>query len=176
DWTTASELNNLGFEIERSLDDNIFVTVGFVEGKGTSTETNYYSFTDRISVNGRSTISYRLKQVDYDGTSSYSNIIQVEVDVPVTYTLNQNYPNPFNPSTKIEYTLPVDGFVELNVYDIMGKEIATLVNEQKPAGTYEIVFDASEFPSGVYFYTIKAVPFGRQAGSFVSTKKMMFLK
>ena len=176
DWTTASELNNLGFEIERSPGDNIFVTVGFVEGKGTSTETNYYSFTDRISVNGRSTISYRLKQVDYDGTSSYSNIIQVEVDVPVTYTLNQNYPNPFNPSTKIEYTLPVDGFVELNVYDIMGKEIATLVNEQKPAGTYEIVFDASEFPSGVYFYTIKAVPFGRQAGSFVSTKKMMFLK
>ena len=96
--------------------------------------------------------------------------------MPATYTLNQNYPNPFNPSTKIEYTLPVDGFVELNVYDIMGKEIATLVNEQKPAGTYEIVFDASEFPSGVYFYTIKAVPFGRQAGSFVSTKKMMFLK
>jgi len=112
---------------------------------------------------------YRLKQVDYDGSFSYSNILNFENPSVAEFTLAQNYPNPFNPATKIEYSIPGDRFVELRVFDVMGSEIITLVNEQKTSGTHSVLFDASNIPSGVYFYTLTA-------GDFVSTKKMMLVR
>jgi len=168
-WSTASELNNFGFEVERSLDENGFITIGFVNGVGTSTETHYYSFTDRSHFENKSRIQYRLKQVDFDGSFEYSNVIEVEVFTPLVFKLEQNYPNPFNPSTKIEYTIPADGYTELKVYDLMGNSITTLVSEIKLAGSYDIVFDASDIPSGVYFYTLTS-------DEFISSKKMMLIK
>jgi hypothetical protein len=169
-WSTASELNNMGFEIERSIDgqDN-FVMVGFVEGKGSSTEINYYSFTDRPQVNGVNQLYYRLKQVDFDGTFSYSDVVNVTYDVPAEFVLSQNFPNPFNPSTRINYFLPKEIFVIVKVYDFLGREVTTLVNETRSTGSYDLVFDASNLPSGTYFYTLRT-------DNYSSTKKMILLK
>ena len=169
-WSTASELNNMGFEIERSIDspDN-FVTVGFVEGKGSSTEINYYSFTDNPQLSGVNQLYYRLKQVDFDGTFSYSDIVNVSYDVPAEFVLSQNFPNPFNPSTRINYFVPKESFVSIKVYDFLGREVTTLVNETKSTGSYEIVFDASDLTSGTYFYTLTAE-------NYSTTKKMIIIK
>ena len=169
DWITATELNNHGFEIQRSIDGNEFVTIGFVKGKGTTTERSYYTYSDQFYFINENILYYRLKQVDYDGSFSFSNILSIENSSATEFTLAQNYPNPFNPETIIEYSIPGDRFVGLRVYDAMGSEIITLVNEQKTAGTHFVVFDASRMPSGVYFYTLIA-------GDFVSTKKMMLVK
>ncbi len=170
EWTTASELNNNGFEIERSINtQENFITVGFVEGNGTSTEVNNYSFIDRLELTGMQSIQYRLKQVDYDGTFSYSNVVNVDVNIPDGFVLNQNYPNPFNPSTKISYSVEGNAFVLLKVYDFIGREVRTLVSETRPAGIYTVIFDASDLPSGTYFYTLSA-------GDYVSTKKMILLR
>jgi hypothetical protein len=169
-WSTATELNNLGFEIECSIDgqDN-FVTVGFVDGKGSSTEINYYSFTDNPQVSGVNQLYYRLKQVDFDGTFSYSDVVNVSYDVPAEFVLSQNYPNPFNPSTRISYFVPKESFVSIKVYDFLGREVTTLVNETKSTGSYELSFDASSLPSGTYFYTLIA-------DNYSSTKKMILIK
>jgi hypothetical protein len=169
-WSTASELNNLGFEIERSINnqDN-FVAVGFVNGKGSSTEINYYSFTDNPELNGTNQLYYRLKQVDFDGTFSYSDVVNVTYDVPAEFVLSQNFPNPFNPSTRLNYFVPNESFVSIKVYDFLGREVTTLVNETKSTGSYEIVFEASNLPSGTYFYTLTAE-------NYSSTKKMILLK
>jgi hypothetical protein len=169
EWTTASELNNNGFEIERSVDGNTFATIGFVEGEGTTTEPNFYSFEDLSPFTENFTIYYRLKQVDFDGNFSYSKTISVEFSMPGDFTLKQNYPNPFNPSTIVEYNIQEAGLVSLKVYDVLGKEVATLVNEEKAVGNHNVTFDAGNLPSGVYFYTIRA-------GNFISTKKMMLAK
>jgi hypothetical protein len=175
-WTTATELNNNGFEIERSLDNKIFVTRGFVKGAGTSTERHEYSFTED-ALNGK--IYYRLKQIDYDGNHSYTNSIEINSICASSFELYQNYPNPFNPTTKIKFTLPSpyqeeglgvrSAMVMLKVYDILGREIATLVNEYKPAGEYEVEFNGNNLPSGIYFYQLKA-------GSYIETKKAILLK
>jgi Peptidase family M28/Secretion system C-terminal sorting domain len=169
-WSTASELNNMGFEIERSIDnpDN-FATVGFVDGKGNSTEINYYSFIDNPQLSGVNQLYYRLKQVDFDGTFSYSDVINVSYDVPVEFVLSQNYPNPFNPSTRINYFVPQESFVSVKVYDFLGREVMTLVNETRTVGNYEMVFDASNMPSGTYFYTLIS-------GDYSTTKKMILIK
>ncbi|HSW56675.1 MAG TPA: M20/M25/M40 family metallo-hydrolase [Ignavibacteriaceae bacterium] len=169
-WSTASELNNMGFEIERSIDnqDN-FITVGFVDGKGSSSEINYYSFTDHPQLSGVNQLYYRLKQVDFDGTFSYSDVANVSYDVPAEFVLGQNYPNPFNPSTRISYFVPQESFVSIKVYDFLGREVMTLVNEARAVGSYEISFDASNMPSGTYFYTLIAE-------NYSSTKKMILIK
>jgi hypothetical protein len=170
EWVTASELNNNGFEIERSLNTQAdFITIGFVEGNGTTTDINNYSYTDRLELTGIHKIYYRLKQIDYDGTASYSNVVNVDVNIPNGFVLNQNYPNPFNPSTKISYSIKTDAFVTIKVYDFLGNEVNTLVNQTKPLGNYELTFDASNLPSGTYFYTLRA-------GDFVATKKMLLIK
>jgi len=179
-WTTASETNNKGFEVERSIKNSklkikSFEPIGFVNGKGTSTELNYYSFKDENLSPGK--YLYRLKQIDFDGDFEYSNEIEVEIGLPDKFELYQNYPNPFNPTTKIRYSIP---FVEthggasvqnilLNVYDVLGNEITTLVNEEKPPGVYEVEFDGSKLSSGVYFYQLRA-------GSVVNNKKMIYLR
>jgi len=168
-WTTATETNNRSFEIERSEDKTNFNVIGFVDGNGTTTEGQNYSFIDKLDKEGK--YYYRLKQIDFDGSFSYSNIVEINYSLPVKYSLSQNYPNPFNPSTKIEYSIPKSGFVSLKVYDLLGREIVTLVSEEKQKGKYEIEFDAAKYilTSGIYFYSIKA-------GAFVGTKKLLLLK
>ncbi|MFQ3607894.1 MAG: 5'-nucleotidase C-terminal domain-containing protein [Chloroherpetonaceae bacterium] len=167
EWQTASEQNNDRFEIERSLDRTTFAVVGTVRGAGTTTEAQSYAFVDNTAQNGK--FYYRLKQVDFDGTVNYSNIVEVVKEKPTTFELAQNYPNPFNPATTINYQLPTSALVTLKVYDVVGREVATLVNARQEAGRYDVRFNGSSLSSGVYFYRL-------QAGSFVETKKMMLVK
>jgi hypothetical protein len=166
-WTTATELNNSGFEIQRSSDGYNFTKIGFVSGYGTTTDPKSYRYMDNNSNIGKQ--FYRLRQINFDGTFDYSSIIEVNVAAPIKYALEQNYPNPFNPSTMISYSIPQNSFVTLNVYDIIGNEVATLVNQTQSAGKYDIRFDASNLSNGVYFYTIKT-------DNFSSTKKMILMK
>ena len=130
-WSTATEINNQMFEIERRSKESQFITIGYVEGYGTTTEPQEYFYLDNTVETGF--YVYRLKQIDFGGQFEYSDVIEVEVNGPLTFGLEQNYPNPFNPSTKIEYSIPSESFVELKVYDILGKEVAVLVNEQQQA-------------------------------------------
>jgi hypothetical protein len=166
-WSTATELNNLGFEVQRKFQDNEFATIGFVSGHGTTTEPKNYSFVDRSLSAGN--YAYRLKQVDYNGAFAYSDEINVDVTGPFNFELAQNYPNPFNPSTKIEFRIADPGFVSLKVFDILGNEIATLVNDHKPAGGYEVEWNAAGFPSGVYFYRL-------DAGLYSEVKRMILIR
>ncbi len=181
-WTTATETNNSGFEIQRgpslipSQREGTLQTplwgdwgaIGFVPGFGTTTEPKSYSFTDENVSTG--TYKYRLKQIDFDGSFTYSNEIEVQVDfTPKDFVLYQNYPNPFNPSTVISYQLPVTGNVTLKVYDILGKEVVVLVNQKQEPGIYEIIFNADNLSAGVYFYQLKA-------DGFINTKKLILLK
>ncbi len=166
EWTTATEINNLGFEIQRSLDNNQFNTIGFVEGNGSTTERNEYRFVDE-GFKGK--VYYRLKQIDFNGTFSFSDVIEINGVTVTTIELEQNYPNPFNPSTKIKYQIADAGFVNLQVYDVLGNEVSTLINKEMQAGSYEVEFDASNLPSGIYYYTLNT-------GSFKQTKKMILLK
>ncbi|MCX8105765.1 MAG: YCF48-related protein [Ignavibacterium album] len=171
-WTTATELNNRGFEILRfNRNDNKWKAIGFVPGSGTTTEPKSYSFTDDFSLtpNLAHTLRYLLKQVDFDGSFTYSNEIEVEIINPYQFILHQNYPNPFNPNTMISWQSPVGSHQTLKVYDILGNEIVTLVDEYREAGRYKVEFDASTLPSGVYVYKLTA-------GSFVSSKKMIVVK
>ena len=168
-WNTATEINNSGFEIERSFDGNSFVTVGFVKGNGTTTQPKSYSYTDAIELQGIENIYYRLKQVDYNGAINYSDVVSVLFDIPTEFALGQNYPNPFNPATKIKYSVPQNSLVTIAVYDLTGQEVALLLNEVKEAGNYEINFDASQLSSGVYFYKMSS-------NSFSQVKKMSILK
>lgn len=165
-WMTASETNNMGFEVEK-LSGSSWDKIGFVNGNGTTTETRSYSFVDKNLNAG--TYSYRLKQIDFDGTFEYSNVIEVDVSSPQQFELSQNYPNPFNPATTISYTIPQSSFVTLKVYDIIGNEVATLVNENKEAGRYNVNFDASNLSSGIYLYSITA-------GNFTEVRKMTLIK
>ena len=167
-WSTATELNNHGFEIERSSDKSNWRTIGFKEGKGTTSEPQQYSYSDILSGIESSKLYYRLKQIDFNGIFEYSNVVEVEI-APASFSLSQNYPNPFNPGTSINYQLPINNFVSLKIYDVLGNEVAILVNEEKPAGKYQIEFDGSSLPSGIYFYKLTS-------GSFVETKKMILLK
>lgn len=168
DWTTATELNNRGFNIERSSEKNEWRTIGFIEGKGTTSEPQHYLYSDRLSDIKSNKLYYRLKQIDNDGTYKYSNIVEVGI-APSSFTLSQNYPNPFNPSTKIKYSIPQSSKVVVKVFDMLGKEVTTLVNEEKQAGTYELTWNAQDMPSGVYTYSIKA-------GSYTAVKKMVLIK
>jgi len=172
-WSTFSETNNSGFDIERAIDNgqltiDSWTTIGNVIGSGTINEPREYSFTDRNLASGK--YKYRLKQIDYNGNFEYFNLSnEVNIGVPNEYTLSQNYPNPFNPTTNLEFGISDLGFVSLKIYDISGKEVMTLVNEQKTPGYYTVSFNGANLSSGIYFYTI-------QAGDFVSTKKMTLLK
>jgi len=166
-WKTATETNNSGFEIQRSQDRINFSKIAFVGGNGTTTEPQSYSYADNSVTSGK--YFYRLKQIDFNGEFSYSQIVEVDVASPIEFVLDQNYPNPFNPSTIISFSVPQSSFVTLKVYDVLGNEVSTLVNETKEAGKYNISFDASGLSNGVYFYTIKA-------NNFNSTKKMILIK
>jgi hypothetical protein len=166
-WRTASEQNNAGFEVQRRSEKaSEWQVLGFVRGAGTTAEAQSYTFLDK-SASGK--VQYRLKQIDFDGQFEYSNVIEVDAGLPKVFALEQNYPNPFNPSTVMSYQLPVASNVSLKVYDVLGREVATLVNGRQEAGRYSVSFNAASFASGVYFYRL-------QAGNFVQTKKMMLVK
>lgn len=167
-WETATELNNNGFEIQRKLENLDWITIGFVNGKGTTTEPTSYTYFDDVSELISNRIYYRLKQIDYNGDYEFSDEIEV-ITIPLEYGLSQNFPNPFNPSTRIKYEIPENTNVTLEVFDVLGRLMKTLVNENKPAGRYEVEFNASELSSGLYLYKIKV-------GSFEQTKKMLLLK
>jgi len=168
-WTTATETNNSGFEIERKLENYDWEKIGFVEGHGTTTEIQSYQFIDNIIDIQATSLSYRLKQIDYDGSYEYSDVVEVKNLAPTDFALHQNYPNPFNPVTTISYSLPVKSQVGLVVYNTLGESVTQLVNEEKEPGRYEVEFDATELTSGIYFYRL-------QAGNFVVTKKMVLMK
>jgi len=196
-WQTATEVNNYGFEIQRASslpagqagsatpgqdESNLqgqgthngnsdlegYTKIGFVQGHGNSNSPKQYSFTDNTATNGN--YSYRLKQIDTDGQFEYSDVVEVTTgSIPTKYALQQNYPNPFNPATTIKYLIPENGFVTLKVFDVLGKEVARLVNANQQPGNYSVNFDASNLPSGTYIYTIRA-------NNFFSSKKMLLMK
>jgi hypothetical protein len=170
-WSTATELNNSGFQVERSS-GSAYEVVGFVAGHGTTTDIQRYTFVDQNVNAGNYT--YRLKQVDFDGTFEYSDAIEVEVLGVKEFALGQNYPNPFNPSTTINFSLAVDSKVSLKIFDVLGQEVATLINGQMSAGSQKVSFDASSINSGVYFYRIDAS--GVDGQKFSSVKKMILTK
>ncbi len=162
-WVTATETNNSGFELYRNGSK-----VTFIKGNGTTAERSSYSYTDKELTNGN--YSYQLYQIDFDGTRSLVGKTSVEVNAaPVEFALNQNYPNPFNPSTSISFSIPNASSVKLTIYNAIGKEVATLVNGTMESGNHKVVWNASNMPSGMYFYKL-------QADNFTSTKKMMLIK
>ena len=168
-WKTVNEKNDFGFNIERFNPDNqTFEKIGFIPSHRNSYAKNTYSFIDKASRLDRN-YNYRLIQVNNDNSSSILNTIKVNALIPQEYFLSQNYPNPFNPSTKINYRIPVQGHVMLKIYDVLGNEVSVLVNEDKPAGNYEVTFDLTDLPSGIYFYELTA-------GNFIQTKKMILIR
>jgi len=171
-WRVASEINNSGYDIERSnvkgKTSNEWLKIGSVAGKGSTTNTQQYSFTDKNLSSGK--YKYRLKQIDFNGNFEYFELTnEVNIGIPVRFNLSQNYPNPFNPVTTINYDLPNDGIVTIKVYDIIGREVKTFVSEMKTAGYYKLQFNVSDFASGAYFYRMNA-------GDFVAVKKFVVLK
>jgi hypothetical protein len=171
-WTTVTENNNSGFMIERSSDKNQFNELAFVTGKGTTTEVSDYKYVDIISSIG--TYYYRLKQIDFDGSINYSNIVETEIEGPQVFVLSQNYPNPFNPSTMIKFSLPVDSYVSIELFNALGEKVDELTNRDYSIGNHELNFDASKLSNGVYYYTINAN--GNDGSTFISTKKMVLMK
>ncbi len=169
-WQTVTELNNLGFEIERKFVDDIssqWVPSGFVKGRGTTTDKNSYSFKDKPTADGK--YAYRIKQIDFNGEFEYSQEVEVYFSSQRNFVLNQNYPNPFNPSTTISYQMPKEDFVSLKVYDVLGTQVADLIHDVKPAGLHEVNFDASKFGSGIYICKM-------MVGNLSQAKRMIFLK
>ena len=160
-WTTSSENNNSGFNVERRISGtNDWVTIGNVAGNGTVNNPVSYSFTDRNLLTGK--YIYRLKQIDYNGNYEYFDLnSEVNIGTPEMFNLHQNYPNPFNPTTNISYDLANDGNVTLKIYNISGKEVATLVNEFKTSGYHSVTFDASGISSGIYYYKLEANGFNK---------------
>jgi hypothetical protein len=167
-WATSSEQNNAEFKVERKTFTGDWVEIGFVKGTGTVNTATTYSFEDKNLKTGK--YNYRLKQIDNNGNYMYFDLNGiVEVGVPIKFELSQNYPNPFNPVTKIRYELPKSGYVKLVIFDILGRKMETLVNENQTSGIYEVKFDASKYTSGVYFCKLTA-------GDFSGIKKMLLVK
>jgi len=167
-WNTSTEVNNYGFEVQRSVKANNWEVLGFVEGYGNSNSPKTYNFTDN-KLNVAGTYSYRLKQIDNDGDYEFSKTIGINISSPITVELKQNFPNPFNPSTTISFTLPESGNVSLEIYSPTGEEVATLVNGYMEAGIYQFNFNAKDYPSGIYVYRLNT-------NKNALTKKMLLLK
>ena len=146
---------------------NSWQKIGFVKGTGTSNTPKTYSYSDATGFTG--SYVYRLKQIDQDGSFKYSQSVEVSISAPEQFALAQNYPNPFNPTTNISFTLPSKGFVSLKVFDMLGREVATIVSEEMSAGSYSKQWNAANISSGIYFYRL-------QAGSFTETKKLVLLR
>lgn len=171
-WSTATELNNYGFEIEKSYDKAAFDKLGFVKGAGSTTDKQYYTYIDNDIKTG--TAYYRLRQIDFDGTHTYSNVIEISVNIPAKFELEQNYPNPFNPVTTISFSLPEASVVNLTLFNSLGEEVETIVNNSMAAGRHTITLDASNYSSGVYVYVLKAVD--SSGKNYIGSKKLIVLK
>ena len=175
EWATASSINNSGFEIEKSYKNvETWETIGFVKNHGDPNSLVEYSYID-MTMHSFPVVRYRLKAIDHDGSFKYSEMIEINT-IPLSYELSQNYPNPFNPSTKIRYSIPISQnpskggtLVQLKVYDILGNEVATLVNEEKEPGNYEVEFSRSDLASGIYVYQLNT-------NNFTTTKKMVLMR
>jgi len=167
-WLTATEVNNYGFQIQRSVQTDKWEVLGFVEGHGNSNSPKEYSFLDS-EVNSAGIYSYRLKQIDNDGSYEFSKTIEVNFGSPMNYELSQNYPNPFNPSTTIRFSVLESSFINLSIFNPLGEKIEELVNEIKEPGIHTIEFNAENISSGTYFYRIKTA-------NFTNIKKMVLLK
>ena len=180
-WKTSTEVNNYGFEILRSAQNDShselasaseessnWQKIGFVKGSGNSNSPKNYSFADNKPLSGKA--EYRLKQIDNNGQFKYSKVLTVSM-LPTKFELYQNYPNPFNPSTIIKYDLPKQSKVVLKIYDILGHQVATLVNKEQQAGVYKVQLAADKYKlaSGVYIYSL-------EAGKYSSIKKLILLK
>ena len=171
-WSTATELNNYGFKVQRSNNNKEFVTIGFVNGNSTTTEQHTYTYADKNLSNGK--YYYRLKQMDYDGSYEYSDVVEVEWRAFNTYLLEQNYPNPFNPTTTIGFGVEEKTTVRIVVINAIGEEVAVILKKEMEPGFHQVQFnshsgEARNLSSGVYFYQLRA-------GDFVDTKKMLLLK
>jgi len=166
-WTTASESNNFGFEIEKSKDQINFIKIGFVPGSGTTEKEMHYSYMDNNLSSG--IYFYRLKQIDYDGKFTYSKIINTEINKPEAIYLYQNYPNPFNSNTKIIFDLKENCFAEIYVYNVVGQMVRKLISGDMKSGHYELNFNSEGLSSGVYFYTLKTK-------NYVLTRKLSIIK
>lgn len=171
-WSTSTEINNYGFDVERNLlmngkSSENWTKIGFVAGNGNSNSSKYYSFIDNQVDNGK--YSYRLKQIDSDGQFEYTPQVEVDLGLPKDFTLHQNYPNPFNPTTTIKFSLPEAANVRIKVFNLLGEEVQTIIDEHKEAGTYSVNFEAKDLNSGIYLYRI-------DTGNQVQTRKMTLLK
>ncbi len=169
DWSTATETNNNGFNVERKFENSDWVNIGFIKGSGTTTDVHKYNFIDdKINLPGN--YSYRIAQNDFDGTVTYSKEIKVNISAkPLKFELLQNYPNPFNSSTKIKYQIPNSAAVSLKIFDALGCLVKNLIDEKQDAGTYECNFNAADLSSGLYFLVL-------QTDNNKSIKKMFLLK
>lgn len=179
-WETATEVNNYGFQVLRTMDkgqsENQWDDIGFVQGNGTTNSPKNYEFTDYELPNSDQ-VSYRLKQIDNDGQFAYSKTVTVDLttitsledEVVYEFALEQNFPNPFNPSTAIKYSLPNSGLVKIKIYDTLGREISTLVNEVKNTGIHHVIFNGSDLSSGIYFYKL-------DFNEYMSVKKLILVK
>ncbi|NIT60107.1 MAG: T9SS type A sorting domain-containing protein [Aliifodinibius sp.] len=172
EWSTETETNNFGFEVQRSQDGEIFTKVGFVKGNGTTVVPKHYEFIDRYLTIG--TYYYRLKQIDFNGDYKFSNTIKITGGIPREFRLEQNFPNPFNPLTTISYSLPKGSHVELTIYNINGEVIYKLVDKFQEAGQYTVKWNSidqagKKVSSGTYYYKIKAL-------NSALFRKMMLIK
>ncbi|GIV46031.1 MAG: hypothetical protein KatS3mg036_0849 [Ignavibacterium sp.] len=168
-WQTASEINNRGFEVQRKFHNSDYVTIGFVDGKGTTSEKQYYNFTDTPFEDG--VYSYRLKQIDYDGKFQFSNEVEINLQTVSFLFLEQNYPNPFNNRTVLRFATADTRWITLKLYDMLGREVLTFVNEILEPGIYEreINFSEYSFPTGMYFYELND-------GRSTIVKKLIYMK
>jgi uncharacterized protein (TIGR02145 family) len=167
-WNTATEINTSIFDIEKKISTtNSWQNIASIKASGNSTTPKQYSYTDKNVNTGK--YSYRLKMVDLNGSFKYSDIVNVDITAPAKFELSNAYPNPWNPTTTIRYQVPTNILVTIKVFDALGREVSTLVNEIKPAGSYEVTFNAKGLPSGTYYYQMKA-------GNFIETKKITLLK
>ncbi len=175
-WTTLSEINNYGFEVQKAVNNSASfqsITGSFISGNGTTTVKHDYSYVDKSYASGN---VYRLKQLDLDGTAHFTDAVDplgvtgvAGKVLPTVYSLSQNYPNPFNPSTVIEFALPKDAHVTLEVYNIIGQKVATLVDEVRPAGYHSVKFDGTNLSSGMYLYRLST-------GQQTFLKKLLLMK
>ncbi|MDR3611518.1 MAG: T9SS type A sorting domain-containing protein, partial [Ignavibacteriaceae bacterium] len=173
-WATSTEKNSNRFEVQRSSASTGWLTVSSVKASVLSNSTKEYSYSDNKLQSGK--YQYRLKMIDNDGTFSYSKVAEAEVSVPKDFQVSQNYPNPFNPTTKIDYQVPVDARVIMEVYNIAGQKVAEVVNQDQSAGYYTVDFGSSyRLSSGVYIYRLTASD-KVTGNNFSSIKKMMLLK
>lgn len=176
-WTTETEINNSGFDIERKSvipnQQSNWAKIGNITGYGNSNEQKNYSFIDNRLQTGKYT--YRLKQMDYNGSYEYFTLgNEVEIGTPNEFSLSQNYPNPFNPITKINYEIPYDSKVTLSIFDVLGRETSILVNNYlQKAGFYTVEFNGSNLISGTYFYRLTAQSSDK---NFVATRTMVLIK